>query len=76
MNDALSIAAANLSASATRFQTSAAQVTRAATPGAASNGDLATAVVGMNMAGTDFKASLAVFKTADKMMGALLDIVA
>ncbi|MBV9511097.1 MAG: flagellar hook protein FlgE [Caulobacteraceae bacterium] len=38
------------------------------------NGDLASAAVTEATASADFKANAAVMKTADKMMGSLLDI--
>jgi hypothetical protein len=76
MHVAFSIAAAGAQDAASRFAQSAAQVVEASTPGLGKDANLASAIVGMNMAQSDFKASVAVLKTADKMMGALLNIVA
>jgi Domain of unknown function (DUF1078). len=78
--NALSTAAAGLRASATRFDKSAADVVKAATPGSTNNteeqGDLPTAIVESKENELSFKANAAVFKTADKMMGTLLDTIA
>lgn len=76
MNVAFSIAAAGAQDAASRFAQSAAQVVQASTAGVGSDANLASAVVGMNLAKSDFQASVAVLKTADKMMGSLLNLVA
>jgi len=64
------------------FDRSAASVTGAAqqfgSDGAnqTSSGDLIDGMVGMNMAAAGVKANIAVFRTADEMLGSLLDMKA
>ncbi|MBV9509487.1 MAG: flagellar hook protein FlgE [Caulobacteraceae bacterium] len=50
------------------------QLTAVAGVVSSGDGDLASAAVSASTAQTDFKADAAVMKTADKMMGSLLDI--
>lgn len=84
MISALTTAAAGLRSSVQRFDKSAADVVKAASPGTdnttsstnGDTGDLPTAIVGTKESDFSFKANAAVFKTADKMMGALLDTIA
>ena len=69
---ALSIAAAGMTAAAHRLTASA---ERTATWNArASDTDLVKEAVEQVSAKTDFQANIAVLKTADKMTGALLDL--
>ncbi len=67
--DALSIGAAGMVSAMARFDTSAAQT-------ASGSGDLVQQVASRIEAKTDFHASVAVVKSADKMVGSLLDILA
>lgn len=85
MINALSTAAAGLRTSANQFDKAAQRVVKATTPeagetasaeGPASGDDLAAALVSSKMSELSFKANTAVFKTADKMIGSLLDTVA
>lgn len=69
---AFAIAAAGMTAATARLTESA---TRTAAWSAQSiNTDLATEAVEQISARTDFEANVAVFKTADAMTGALLDL--
>jgi len=77
MIDALSTAAAGLRASSVRFDKSAQNVVKAASPDATNaSPDLATSIVDTKMDAFSFKANAAVFNTADKMLGQLLDTLA
>jgi hypothetical protein len=69
--DAISTAAAGLTAAADRFGQAAAHV--AAPQG---DGDFTSAVVDTVQAGVAFKADVAVIRAADEMTGTLLDILA
>lgn len=83
MISAFTTATAGLYSSAQRFEKSAQDVVKASSLGTASSttsnstekdsGDLPTAIVGTKEAEISFKANAAVFKTADTMMGTLLD---
>jgi flagellar basal body rod protein FlgC len=85
MIDALSIATGGIAASANRFEKSAQNVVRASVPQTDKQGaepatmaprpDLPTAVVETQVSALSFKANVAVFKTADKMIGTLLDTI-
>lgn len=85
MINALSAAASGLTAAANRFEKSAQNVVRASVgqtdnPGsenmeAAPDGDLSTTIVDTQFSALSFKANVAVFKTADKMVGSLLDTI-
>ena len=70
MNDVLSIAVAGLRASTVRFEASANRVVSDL------HADLANELVTQKWAATEFKANLAVIKTADQMLKAALDILA
>jgi hypothetical protein len=74
MTNAMSIAAAGVNASAVRFAQNVQDIVGASLPG--SRTDLATAIVGATTNELAFKADVAVFKMADKMMGTLLDMMA
>ncbi|MDE2184239.1 MAG: flagellar hook protein FlgE [Alphaproteobacteria bacterium] len=76
MSVALALAASSVTDSAVRFAASAAEAVHASIFASGKDNNLASALAGMNMASADFKASVAVLKTTDKMMGALLDITA
>ena len=67
--NALSIGAAGMVSAVQRFGASAAQT-------ASGQGDLVQQVASRIEAKADFQASAAVVKTADKMVGSLLDILA
>ena len=68
MSDVMSIAMAGLKASTARFASSANRVVEN------QDGDLAAELVQQKLAALDFKANVAVLKTADKMAKAALDI--
>ena len=68
MSDVMSIAIAGLKASTERFASSANRVVEN------QDGDLAAELVQQKLAALDFKANVAVLKTADKMTKAALDI--
>jgi hypothetical protein len=74
MIDLLSIAAAGLSNSVAQVSKAAIAAAHALTTG--SGGSLADAVVAEAANGAAVKAEVAVMKTADKMMGTLLDTLA
>jgi hypothetical protein len=82
MIDALSTAAAGLKSSANQFEKAAQKVVKATTPTtgdvptAAPSTDLPTAIVDTKTSALSFKADAAVFRTADKMLGTLLDTLA
>ncbi|HLZ25709.1 MAG TPA: flagellar hook protein FlgE [Chloroflexota bacterium] len=83
MNGLSSLSASGLQASMHAFDRSAAGASRAAAqssndlPDAANGGpDLLDSVVGMRVAASDVKANLAVMRTADEMLGTLLDMKA
>ncbi len=67
--DALSIGAGGMVSAMARFDASAAHT-------ASGSGDLVQQVASRIEAKTDFQASVAVVKSADKMVGSLLDILA
>ncbi|MFT4253298.1 MAG: flagellar basal body rod C-terminal domain-containing protein [Caulobacter sp.] len=71
---AISIAAAGMSAATGRLAASAQRV--GADAGASAKTDLATERVEQISAKTDFSANAAVLRTADEMTGALLDLLA
>lgn len=77
MIGALTTAVAGMQQSAQRFDKAAQDVVKATTPGTTNTsgdqGDLPTAIVDSKTSELSFKANVAVFKTADKMLGALLD---
>lgn len=83
MINALSAAASGLTAAANRFEKSAQNVVRASVPQtdepdsanaeAAFPQDLPAAIVDSKTSEISFRANVAVFKTADKMVGSLLD---
>lgn len=75
MIDAISSAAYGLKASANRFEKAAQKVVAASAP-EASMDDLPAAIVDSKTSALSFKANAAVFKTADRMMGTLLDTLA
>lgn len=66
------IAAAGMARATQRFEASAQRTANLATPG--SNVDVASEVVEHAQAKTAFSANLKVLKTADEMMGELLDL--
>ena len=68
MSDVMSIAIAGLKASTARFAASANRVVERR------DVDLAAELVQQKLAALDFKANIAVLKTADKMTKAALDI--
>ncbi len=71
----IAIGASGMQRAADRFEASAARVARFGT-GLGGEVDLATEMVDVMMAKTDFKASATVVRAADQMTGALLDILA
>lgn len=75
MINALTTAAAGLKAASQRFEASAQNVVRASS-GDSSGGDLAAAITDSKLSELSFKADAAVFKTAGKMLGTLIDTVA
>lgn len=72
---AINIAAGGMQRAADRFEASAARVARFGT-GLGGEVDLATEMVDVMMAETDFKASTKLVRVADEMAGSLLDILA
>jgi flagellar basal body rod protein FlgC len=74
MFDAIATASGGLRASAAQFESAAKNVVKATVPG--SNQDLSAAIVDTRQSETAYKANLAVFKSTDRMMGDLLDILA
>jgi len=70
MSDVMPIAIAGLSASAARFAASANRVVQQ------QDVDLAAELVQQKLAAIEFKANVAVLKTADQMAKATLDILA
>ncbi len=73
MTNAITTALGGLNSSAAQFQKAAENVVKAAGKG---TDDLPTAIVDSKMSADSYKANIAVFKTADKMMGSLLDMFA
>jgi len=74
MINALTTAAAGLQSASQRFEKAAGNVVKAASGDVNSDqGDLPTAIVDSKQSELSFKANAAVFKTADKMLGSLLD---
>lgn len=86
MINAMSNAVYGLRSSAQQFEKAAKNVVSATAPAtgnaaaptsaSSESGDLATAIVDTKQSALSFKASTAVFRTADKMMGELLDTIA
>ncbi len=82
MIDAISSAASGIRSSANQFEKAAQRVVQATAPetGEASESkgwdDLPAAIVDSKMSALSFKANAEVFKTADKMVGTLLDTLA
>jgi flagellar hook protein FlgE len=83
MIDAISSAVSGLRSSTNQFDNAAQRVVRATTPQtgetaapSASADELPAAIVDTQMSAMSFKANAAVFKTANKMMGSLLDTIA
>ena len=70
----IAIAQYGLTAASNRFAQSAQRISEMGVEGA--NVDLASEIVDMSLAKTDFSANIAVIRTADEMQGALLDILA
>jgi flagellar basal body rod protein FlgG len=75
MISAISIATSGMQRAADRFEASANRVARFGT-GLGGEVDLATEMVDVMMAKTDFEAATKVVKVADNMAGSLLDILA
>lgn len=75
MISAISIAAGGMHRAAERFEASANRVARFGT-GLGGEVDLATEMVDVMLAKTDFEAATKVVKVADNMAGSLLDILA
>ncbi|MGB3338891.1 MAG: flagellar basal body rod C-terminal domain-containing protein [Devosia sp.] len=71
----INIAAGGMQRAADRFEASANRVARFGT-GLGGEVDLATEMVDVMMAETDFKASAKLVRVADEMAGSLLDILA
>lgn len=71
----MSIAASGLSASSAQFAASAVKVVQDSSAANTADGNLAADVVGEDMAADSFRANIAVMRSADKMMGTLLDIM-
>ena len=76
MSDAMTISAAGLRNSAARFDRDAREIVKAASPISESGRDLESVVVAQITDANAFKADAAVYKTADKMHGTLLDLTA
>ena len=77
MNTLLSIGAGGMHAAQSRMDQSAARVARWGTDGpAAAPADLATDLVSQRQAAADFGANLQVVRTADRLLGSLLDVQA
>lgn len=74
MTDAIGTALGGIQKSASLFAKSAENVVNATQPG--STEDLAKAIVDSKTTSYAFKANVAVLKTADKMLGTLLDTLA
>jgi hypothetical protein len=74
MTDAIGTALGGIQKSASQFAKSAENVVNATKPG--STEDLAKAIVDGKTTNYAFKANVAVLKTADKMLGTLLDTLA
>lgn len=70
----IAIGASGMQRAADRFEASASRVARFGT--GLENVDLASEMVEIKMAETDFKASAKIVRAADEMTGALLDILA
>lgn len=75
MISAINIAAGGMQRAADRFEDSANRVARFGT-GLGGEVDLATEMVDVMMAETDFKAATKIVRVADEMAGSLLDILA
>ncbi len=73
MTDAIGTALGGLSTSAAQFQKAAENVVKATQKG---TDDLPAAIVDSKTSAYGYKANIAVLKTADKMMGSLLDMFA
>jgi flagellar hook protein FlgE len=71
MTNAISTALGGMSTSAAQFQKAAENVVNATQKGTE---DLPKAIVDSKTSAYGYKANIAVFKTADKMMGSLLDM--
>jgi hypothetical protein len=76
MIDAISSAAYGLKTSANQFEKAAQKVVKASAPETGAADDLPAAIVDTQTSALSFKANAAVFKTADRMMGTLLDTLA
>lgn len=74
MTDAIGTALGGIQNSASQFAKAAGNVVNAAKPG--STEDMAKAIVDSKTTNYAFKANVAVLKTADKMLGNLLDTLA
>jgi hypothetical protein len=74
MTDAIGTALGGVQKSASQFAKAAENVVNATKPG--STEDLAKAIVDSKTTSYAFKANVAVLKTADQMLGALLDTLA
>jgi hypothetical protein len=82
MIDAISSAVSGIRSSANQFDNAAQRVVQATMPETSETSetsgwdDLPAAIVDTKMSELSFKANAEVFKTADKMTGALLDLIA
>ena len=77
MNSLLAIGAGGLHAAQSRLDQSAGRVARWGGSGVeAAAPDLATELVAQRQAAVDFSASLQVVRTADRLLGSLLDVQA
>jgi len=74
--NALSIARTGLAAATQRLDRAAGRMANAAAEPSGDAANLAEDIVGEIQAGYDFDANLGVIRTADAMLGSLLDVVA
>ncbi len=74
MLDAITTAAGGIRSAVSQFEKSAQNVVKATSSGA--DEDLSTAIVDGKQSSLALKANVAVVKTADKMLGSLLDTLA
>lgn len=76
MISALNRALTGMQLNQQRFEQHASRISRAGLPGAGDTVDLPTGIVGTKVAQRGYEANLAVLRTADEMVGSLLDVLA
>lgn len=75
MSDAMRIGVAGMQNSATRFERDASTIVSATTTGEEKSGQLESAMVSQMVDSSTYKANANVVKTANQMMGSLMNIL-